>query len=67
MTRVTYDRWLHGSSLLELKDGRATVRVRDAYAVEWCAHRLITPIRRTLSAVIGADVEITFCTDDPGP
>jgi hypothetical protein len=63
MTKVTFERWLSGSKLLHLQEGQATVQVRDSYAVDWCAKRLIIPIRRTLAGAIGAsEVSVTFCT-----
>jgi hypothetical protein len=64
MTRATYDRWLRDSELVALADDppSATIRVRDGYAVDWCSHRLLPPIRRTLAGVLAQpDVALTFC------
>ena len=64
MTRATYDRWLRGSELVALADDppSATIQVRDGYAVDWCSHRLLPPIQRTLAGVLGQpDVALTFC------
>ena len=61
MSRPAFDRWLRGSSLAQLGERAATVHVRDTYAVDWCANRMIVPIRRTLTGLLGRKVEVTFC------
>jgi hypothetical protein len=66
MTRSTFDRWLAGSELLTLEDGTATVRVRDAYAVDWCSARLRLPIERTLSGILGRAVACNFVSEEGG-
>ena len=62
MSRSTFDRWLRGSSLAQLGERAATVHVRDTYAVDWCANRLIVPIGRALKGLLGQEVDVTFCT-----
>ena len=61
MSRPAFDRWLRGSSLTQLGERAATVHVRDTYAVDWCANRMIVPIRRALTGLLGLKVEVTFC------
>ena len=70
MTRASFDLWLRGSELVALEDDppSATVEVRDGYCVDWCAHRLMPPIRRTLAGMLEQpDVALTFRARDPTP
>lgn len=60
MTRATFDRWLRGSVLIEHANGHMIVGVQDMYAAEWCATRLYPTIHRTVNAMEGQPVEITF-------
>lgn len=60
LTRITVDEWLADSHLLERTNGRAVIQVKDSYAVDWCTGRLKKPIQRTLSGVLGEEVEVEF-------
>lgn len=62
VSRAVVEHWLGGSALIELEESSATVCVRDTYAVDWCAHRLILPIARAFVGVLDRKVEVTFCT-----
>lgn len=66
LTQITVDRWLADSCLLERENGRAVIQVKDEYAVEWCTGRLKKPIQRTLSGVLGEEVEVEFVAMDGG-
>jgi len=59
MTQATFDTWLRGSQVVEAGDGRLTIAVRHAYAVDWLQHRLLPSIHPTVARHAG-DVEITF-------
>jgi hypothetical protein len=59
MTQATFDTWLRGSRVVEAGDGRLTIAVRHAYAVDWLQHRLLPSIQPTVARHSG-DVEITF-------
>ncbi len=59
MTQATFDTWLRGSRVVEAGDGRLTIAVRHAYAVDWLQHRLLPSIHPTGVRHAG-DVEITF-------
>jgi hypothetical protein len=61
MTKQTYDQWLAGSLLLHCEDGHAIIAVQTEYQVDWLANRLITPIKRTLSAIADMpDLRVTI-------
>jgi len=66
MMGPTYVQLLYGSELLSYTDETATIRVRDQYAVDWCANRLRTPITRTLAGVVGDGWQgvVEFVTDE---
>lgn len=63
MTRATFDTWLRGSRVAEAGDGRLTIAVRHAFAVDWLQHRLLSTIRRTVARHAGAEMEIAFVAD----
>jgi hypothetical protein len=60
MTRATFDTWLRGSRVVDVRGGALVVRVRDGYAVEWLRARWLAPIQRTVAGVVGCDVGIQF-------
>jgi hypothetical protein len=69
MTRAAYDTWLRTSQLVALEDDppSATIEVRDGYCVDWCSHRMIEPVQRTLAGVLGwKEVALTFRARDQG-
>jgi hypothetical protein len=57
MTRTTFDTWLRSALLLRVDDGRATLGVRHAYAVDWLKNRLDRVIRDTLGRHLDRPVE----------
>jgi len=64
MTRATFDTWLGGSKVVGVDDGVITVQVRDEYAIDWLKARWIKPIQRTLSGIVGQDLQVEFVTGD---
>ena len=60
MTRATFDTWLRGSRVVEAGNGRLTIAVRHAFAVDWLQHRLLSTIQRTVARQAGVEVEVVF-------
>jgi hypothetical protein len=60
MTRATFDTWLRGSRVVDVRDGEMIVRVRDEYAVDWLQARWLGPIRRTVAGVVGQALDVRF-------
>jgi len=75
MTRPTFNTWLRPTVLLSWTsetDGRDGQRAHivlgasNGYVKDWLENRLITPIQRTLSGIIGGPVELQIeVSDDP--
>jgi hypothetical protein len=67
MTQATFDQWLRGSELLELRQPEAgvaqlVVQVCSHHAVDWLEHRLKRVIRRTVERRLGQEADLTFQT-----
>jgi DnaA-like protein len=60
MTRATFDTWLGGSQIVRMDKDEITVRVRDAYAVEWLRARWLGTVERTVAGVLGRAVALRF-------
>jgi len=60
MAKETFDNLLQSSLLLSIKDGTATIGVRNSHAKEWLEHRLAKVVQRTLSEALGQPVEVKF-------
>lgn len=60
MTRVTFDQWLRGSRVKEMRLDTFIIGVRDGYAVEWLTNRMATAVQRTLAGVVGRPVTVRF-------
>ncbi len=60
MTRATFDTWLGGTEVVAVSEAGVTVLARDAYAAEWLQARWHTPIQRTMSGIVGQEVDILF-------
>jgi len=66
MTRATFDAWLRGSRVVGSGEGRMTIRVRHAYAVDWLEHRLKAVVERAVRQRAGHEVAIVFTAEqDP--
>ena len=64
MTKATFDTWLCGTRLVQCADSVATIAVRSEYARDWLANRLRPVVARTLSGVLGRQVEVQFVVND---
>jgi len=64
MTQATFDLWLLGSAVVPEASTplSLTIAVRSRYAPEWLTHRLCHVISRTLAAVAGYPVQVSFVT-----
>jgi len=60
MTRATFDTWLGGAEVAGVSEAGVTVLTRDAYAAEWLQARWYAPIQRTVSGIVGREVNILF-------
>lgn len=59
MTRATFATWLRGSTAVETPDG-LTVHVANDHAVDWLANRLHPIVQRTVDAVAGRPLPVTY-------
>lgn len=66
MTRATFMTWLQGTRALSWADGEFVVGVRTDFAKDWLEIRLHELIARTLSGIIGRQVQVRFavCADE---
>ena len=60
MTRAAFDTWLGGTEVGGVSDVGVTVLARDAYAAEWLQARWYAAIQRTMSGIVGQEVDIRF-------
>jgi hypothetical protein len=60
MTRATFDTWLGGAAVVGVSEVGVTVLARDPYAAEWLQSRWRMPIRRTMSGIVGHEVDVRF-------
>jgi len=60
MTRATYDTWLRNTEAVALEGGVLTIAVRNPFVKDWLENRLISTVQRTVSTVLGEDVQMRF-------
>lgn len=60
MPPANFDTWLRPTRAMELEDGVLLVGTPTTYGREWLEQRLSAVIRRTLSEVGNADIEVKF-------
>jgi chromosomal replication initiator protein len=66
--RPTFETWLRKATFLDFADGKYTIGVKNSYARDMLQHRLYRNIRRVVSDVLGAPIEIQFeIYKDPEP
>lgn len=61
-TRQVFDTWLRGAEVVECAEGVFTVAVQNKYQVDWLTNRLLGSVKRTLSGLVGASVDVRFVT-----
>ena len=60
MTKATFNTWLKGARLLACEEDEFVVGVRNDYAKDWLENRLKDTVIRTLSAILGRNVQLRF-------
>ncbi len=65
MTRSTFNTWLKPTRVVAYGPGAFVVGVNNVYMQDWLEHRLHTTIVRTLSGVVGGEVEVQFIVQEP--
>lgn len=61
MTRATFDTWVKDTSLISVEAGdEYVIETKNAYAKDWLEHRLLNPIQRTLTNIVGTNVSLKF-------
>ncbi|MCP4536651.1 MAG: hypothetical protein GY832_05850 [Chloroflexi bacterium] len=64
MTQATFDTWLRGTCLLELRNGDSgsiwIIQVLNQFALDWLENRLFSTIQRTLIRVSSKPADIQF-------
>jgi chromosomal replication initiator protein len=58
--KSTFDTWVRGTALLAQDDDAYVVGVNNAYAKDWLENRLQGAVKRTLTSVVGRNVDVRF-------
>ena len=61
MTRATFNNWLRGTSLVQIKGNTHTVETNSPQALEWLENRLKSQVERALGQVVQQTVQVRFC------
>lgn len=66
MTRATFNTWLKGTRVIDSKEDEFVIGVRNDFAKDWLENRLQDTVLRTLTAVLGRQINLRFivCSDD---
>ncbi len=60
VTKANYNTWLKDTTGLGLRDGHFVVGVPSAFAREWLDKRLRSLVKRTLTNIVGREIEVQF-------
>lgn len=60
LPKTTFDTWVRGSTVLTHESDAYVVGVSNAYAKDWLDNRLRGTVKRTLSGIVGRDVDVHF-------
>lgn len=60
MPRATFDTWVRDAELLTYEDGSFVIGVQNAYARDWLHERLLSTVKRVLTRMVGATVDVRF-------
>ena len=66
MTKSTYETWMRDTACVDYTANLFTIATTNAYAKDWLTLRLRPIIRRTLTAITGNPVDVTFTGGDHG-
>jgi chromosomal replication initiator protein len=68
LPKATFETWVRETQLVTQEDGTFVVGAPNAYARDWLENRLKTPIRRSLSSLLGRNsLEVQFVVWTPKP
>jgi chromosomal replication initiator protein len=60
MTRATFDTWMRQTTVVSYEDGMFVIGVHNGYAKDWLENRLHGIIQRTLTDIVGRNVQLRF-------
>ena len=66
LSRPNYETWLRETRGIALTSEQLTVGAPSPFAAEWLRHRLAALIKKTVSRVVGYDLEVSFAVLDNG-
>jgi len=67
MTRATFESWVKDTHLIAANNGSWQIGVKSEFAKDWLENRLLTTIQRTVTNLVGHEVEFDFVVDMPEP
>ncbi len=67
MTRATFNTWVKDTHLVSQNDGGLVIGAKSAFAKDWLENRLLTTISRTVSSIVGRDIDIQFIVEPENP
>ncbi len=68
MPRATFETWVRDTTLVKYDNDAYVVGVPNAYAKDWLENRLTSPLKRTLSQVVGRnELEVRFVVANQPP
>ena len=62
-----FETWVRGTALLSHDEGNYVIGVPNAYAKDWLENRLRDTVKRTLSGVVGRNVDVRFVVGSAAP
>ncbi|MDW8325528.1 MAG: chromosomal replication initiator protein DnaA [Anaerolineales bacterium] len=66
LPRATFETWVRDTTLITQEDGAYVVGAPNAYAKDWLENRLTSPVKRTISQIVGRNgVEVRFVVANP--
>ncbi|MGB9592657.1 MAG: DnaA N-terminal domain-containing protein, partial [Anaerolineae bacterium] len=63
LAKSTFDAWLRDTTLVAAEDGVYTIGARNSYARDWLDHRMRGLVKRTLTRIVGRQVDVRFIVD----
>ncbi|GAB4406734.1 MAG: chromosomal replication initiator protein DnaA [Anaerolineales bacterium] len=63
LAKSTFDAWLKDTTLVAAEDGVFTIGARNSYARDWLDNRMRGLVKRTLTRIVGRQVDVRFIVD----
>lgn len=63
LAKSTFDAWLKDTTLVAAEDGVYTIGARNSYARDWLDNRMRSLVKRTLTRIVGRQVDVRFIVD----